>query len=59
MSHPRSQHGVMKHILRSLRLLFARLGFLSAPEARQLDFLASLETPGHPQQSDRLRSLSK
>jgi hypothetical protein len=51
--------GLMKHILRSLRLLFARLGFLSAPEARQLDFLAMLETPGHPRQSDRLRSLSK
>jgi hypothetical protein len=51
--------GKMKHILHSLRLLLARLGFLSAPETRQLDFLAMLETPGHPQQSDRLRSLSK
>jgi hypothetical protein len=39
--------------------MFARLGFLSAPEARQLDFLAMLETPGHPRQSDRFRSLSK
>ena len=51
--------GLMKNILRSLRLLFARLGFLPAPEARQLDFLAMLEAPGHPQQCDRFRSLSK
>ena len=54
----------MKQILHSFRSLsfrslFTRLGFLSAPQPEQLDFLATLETPGYPQEREKHRGLSK
>ncbi len=55
---------LMKQILHSFRSLsfrslFTRLGFLSAPQPEQLDFLATLETPGYPQEREKHRGLSK
>jgi hypothetical protein len=49
----------MKQILLIFRSLFSRLGLLSTPQPQQLDFLATLESPAHPQGREPLRSLSK
>ena len=50
---------LMKQLLLLFRPLFARLGFFSAPQPRQLDFLSTLETPGYPRERERHPRLSK